>query len=820
MLLAPAILIAQGATTAPGYLTPPKPILEAALAPWWTNVSPTSPSPDGKRAIVVDRDGPPPLALLAKPYVNLAGLMIDTGAYRARTLTTRSAAGLRIMDLATGAMTNVQVPSGARVSDAKWSPDGRTLAFMVHEDRGSRLFTADPASGKSRSLGKHLLMPTLCATWDWTANGKAIAAVFRPAKLQPMPAEPGVPPAPRLQTSDDRRTSLRTYASVLKTGYDETLLDYFGTGQLATIDVASGNVREIGKPMMIEALDSSPDGRAFRVTLLERPYSHLLPMSSFPEREIVIDAEGKELVELRKQGPRNGPTDEDEQAAAQGAANARRGTAWRPDGSLTFLRSGTSLPAGSSEGRRVDRVMQWSYPFVKDTEKSLYEEEGTIGSLRFSKDTKTIFITVSASTPGAGAGAPGTRRGTGAAQRPGAAAAPTASKLIAVRDGKSVTLKETRGEDREPSSLVSEASGDVRLSPDGANAYLAGTQSYEDPTKDAPRPFLERVSLADGKRDRFWQSSATKHESASILDDAATKLLLVRQSAIEVPQSYAVDLTTKAEKPLTQNRDFAPDLTLARRETIVVTRADGVKFQVKVTSPREANRPPALFWIYPSEFETQDLYNRSKRSFNKNLFAQVGGSNKAALVRLGYAVVEPDVPVIAARERMNDSYVPQLRNSLSAVIDELDRRNLIDRSRLACGGHSYGAFSTANAMVHTPFFKAGIAGDGNYLRALTPFGFQSDPRQLWEARETYLGVSPLLYADQLTGALLMYHGMDDQNMGTAPINSERMFTALEALGKPAELIMYPYEDHGQIAKETVLDQWARFTAWLEKYLKG
>jgi dipeptidyl aminopeptidase/acylaminoacyl peptidase len=808
VLLAPAILIAQGAATPPTYLTPPKPILEAALAPWWTNVTPTSPSPDGKRAIVVDRDGPPPLAWLAKPYVNLAGLMIDTGAYRARTLTTRSAAGLRIMDLATGALTKIEVPAGARISDPKWSPDGRTIAFMVHEDKGSRLFVADPASGKSHGLGKRLLMPTLCSTWDWTTNGKAIAAVFRPADPKPMPAEPPVAPAPRLQISDNRKTSLRTYPALLKSSYDETLLDYFATGQLATVDVASGSLHEIGKPMAIEALDSSPDGRGFRITLLERPYSGLVPLSSFPEREIVVDADGKELVELRKQGLRTGGGDEAEQAGPPAGPNARRGVAWRPDGSLVFLR------AGSTDGKRTDRVMLWPYPFAKDAEKAIYEDEGTIGSLRFSKDGKTLFLTTSPAPTGGGF--PG-RRGGGAGQRPGA---PTGSKLIAVRDGKSVALRETRGEDREPSSLVSEASGDVRLSPDGNSAYLSGTQSYDDPTQDAPRPFLERVSLTDGKRDRFWQSSAQKYESATILDDAATKLLLSRQSAVEVPQSYLVDLGTKAETPLTQNRDFAPDLTLARRETIVVTRADGVKFQVKVTSPKDAVRPPALFWIYPSEFETQEAYDRSKRSLNKNLFNQVGGSNKAALIRLGYAVVEPDVPVVAARERMNDTYVPQLRNSLSAVIDELDRRNLIDRSRLACGGHSYGAFSTANALVHTPFFKAGIAGDGNYLRALTPFGFQSDPRQMWEAREMYLGVSPLLYADQMTGALLMYHGMDDQNMGTAPINSERMFTALEALGKPAELIMYPYEDHGQIAKETVLDEWARFAAWLDKYLKG
>ncbi len=266
--------------------------------------------------------------------------------------------------------------------------------------------------------------------------------------------------------------------------------------------------------------------------------------------------------------------------------------------------------------------------------------------------------------------------------------------------------------------------------------------------------------------------------------------------------------------------DLAPDLTQAKKETVLVTRNDGIKFTVKVTSPPGVSRPPALFWIYPSEFEDQAAYDRKQRALNKNLFTPIGGANKVALIRLGYAVVEPtDLPIVAPRERMNDTYVPQLRNDLSAAIDELDRRNLVDRQRLACGGHSYGAFSTANALVNTPFFKCGIAGDGNYLRPLTPFGFQSDNRLLWEARSTYLEVSPLLYADQMTGALLMYHGMDDQNVGTAPINSERMFTALESLGKPAELIMYPYEDHGQIAKETVLDQWARFVAWLDEYLK-
>ena len=798
MLLAPALLISQAAPASLTYLTPPKPILDAALTPWWTNVTPVSPSPDGTRAVVVDRDGPPPLALLARPYVNLAGQQVDTGTMRERSLTTRSAKGLRIMDLATGALTPVQVPAGARVSPPKWSPDGRTLAFMVHADDGSRLFVADAATGKARPLGKRLLMPTLCTDLEWTAKGKALVAVFRPAGLGSAPAMPLVAPAPRLQVSNAKRTSLRVYASTLKTPYDESLVDYYGTGQVATVGL-DGAFHEIGRPMAVQDLSPSPDGRAFRLTLLQRPYSTIVPLSSFPQREIVVDADGKELTELSKHGLRTDAPDEEGQGRP-GGPNARRTYAWRPDGALAY-----------ADGRAVKL---WALPYAKDAATTLYEAESPVSSVRLSPDGKTLFLTL---TTGGGPGGGRGGRG-GGAGRPGAA--PQGSRLVAVRDGKAVTLRTSNPEERETASLVLDEGGDARVSPDGAFAYLSGTQSYEDPTKDAPRPFLDKVALADGAKTRVWQSSATMYETATMLDSAGSKLLVTRQSPTMVPQTLTLALGDKREVALTHNVDLAPDLTQARKTMVTVTRNDGIKFGVKVTSPEGVAKPPALFWIYPAEFEDQAAYDRKQRALNRNLFAQVGGANKVALIRLGYAIVEPtDLPIVAPRERMNDTYVPQLRNDLSAAIDVLDAKGLVDRQRLACGGHSYGAFSTANALVSTPFFKCGIAGDGNYLRPLTPFGFQSDSRQLWEARSTYLEVSPLLYADQMTGALLMYHGMDDQNVGTAPINSERMFTALESLGKPAELVMYPYEDHGQIAKETILDQWARFAAWLDEYLK-
>jgi dipeptidyl aminopeptidase/acylaminoacyl peptidase len=244
---------------------------------------------------------------------------------------------------------------------------------------------------------------------------------------------------------------------------------------------------------------------------------------------------------------------------------------------------------------------------------------------------------------------------------------------------------------------------------------------------------------------------------------------------------------------------------------------------VRVTAPANfvrGSKPPAIFWFYPREFVDQKAYDEAQRTYNKNTFPSTGSMNSEYFTALGYVVVQPDVPIVGPTGRMNDNYVWHLRNSLAATIDTLDEQGIIDRKRLAAGGHSYGAFSTANAMVHTPFFKAGIAGDGAYNRTLTPMAFQSESRILWEARETYLMMSPMLYADQLTGALLMYHGLDDQNVGTDPINSIRMFHALQGLGKTASMYLYPYEDHGPASRETLLDLWARWAAWLDKYVKN
>jgi dipeptidyl aminopeptidase/acylaminoacyl peptidase len=364
--------------------------------------------------------------------------------------------------------------------------------------------------------------------------------------------------------------------------------------------------------------------------------------------------------------------------------------------------------------------------------------------------------------------------------------------------------------------------GVVRMSKAG-DVYLTGTDRPRGGSG-LPKPYIDKVNVKTGQKSRIFEGKGEMLETVDAVDGDDVKVVFTtRQKQDVVPDSYMTDLASGQVTKLTNNVNPAPWFNKLKVERFQVTRVDGFKFWVKVTTaPDAGGKLPALFWIYPREYTDQAAYNAAsgRTAATTQRFTAPAPRSMALLTLVGYAVVEPDVPIVGPAGRINDNYIPDLRNSLWAVIDDLDKRGIIDRDRLACGGHSYGAFSTANAMAHTPFFKAGIAGDGNYNRTLTTMTFQTERRQFWDARETYLEMSPLLWANRVNGALLMYHGMDDANVGTNPINAEHMFMALDGLGKPAALYMYPYEGHGPIAKETTLDLWARWVAWLDTYVKN
>lgn len=815
------LTFAQNPLETEAYLKPPPEIEKFVMAPRWENVSLGSLSPDRARFLISRDDGMPALAMLGKPHYNLGGFQVDIAGNRSRSLTTNGRTGMQIFEIATSTTRDVAVPKGAEISGGTWSPDGKSIAFLALFNDHTDLYLADALTGKSRLLCKQPLLATNVTSVDWTGDGKSIVAVLVPEKRQPMPKAPDVASEPKVRLSDAAKHTFRTYPSLLESPKDQALLEYFSTGQLALVDVKSGKVTPVGQPAMIQSVNTSPDGKYFRVTTIEKPFSYLVPVSMFGSKQEIWDATGKTLAELDKSPLTNAKT------GAPARSPGKRNLAWRPDGmGLSFietepLKRDTSKPdaeddeQGRGQGRgagaaapadnRKDRVMQWVAPFGKDDTKIVWTAEGRISGARYSADCKTLFVTDSKD---------GNNRNY-------AVFLDEPAKTYMISSAKSDEFLDAPGTIVGKTGPLGEPV--VMISSDGA-VFLQGTKYFKDPKVDAPRSFIDKVVIRTGNKTRIWEGSPTMAESVSaFLDDDANQVVVSRQSPTMVPNSYLYDVAAKSSKQLTNNRDITPELTALKRETIDVTRVDGFKFQVKVTMPAnwsKGTKLPAMFWFYPSEFVDQAAYDRGLRTYNKNTFPSVSAQSMAILTQLGYAYVEPDVPITGPDGKMNDNYVTDLRNSLSAIIDQLDGDGYIDRRRLAIGGHSYGAFSTANAMIHTPFFKAGIAGSGAYNRTLTPLGFQSESRQLWEDRELYMTMSPFLYANQLNGALLMTHGMEDQNIGTNPINSERLFQSLNQLGKTCALYMYPYEDHGQAARETVLDKWARWVAWLDKYVKN
>lgn len=834
------------------WVQPPSEIADAVLAPRYLNVTLNQPSPDGRWFLHEVGDGPVTMDRFSRPFDELGGQFLEPQANRHRRLSTRSSAGLQVISAADGSVTDIEVPDGARVSAAEWSPDGSRIAFYVHFDDATHIQVADPESGDSRQVTRDPVLATMVTNFEWTSGGDEIATVLVPEDRPARPMPPGVPSGPQVKQTEDGRNVLRTYASLMATPHDEALLEWHVTGQLAVIEVDNRRVTEVGNPAMIRSFDFSPEGRHARVTTMIEPFSYIVPVTSFGRVEEIWDREGNVLAEVEETelntGIRGAPS-------APGVAGDeeepdRRQMVWREDGAgLVFLRMDPEPeeeeegeePAAEEEdederanARRKDRVILWAPPFGEADETELYESDRRMANHRYSADYEWLFVT---QRPGGGGGGPGAFGGGGGGR--------VTEYAVRLDDPETrYTISEWDSDDfyANPGSLLMDngrAGGggffrfgggggggtshvvDVAGDDGAESVFLTGTQYFEDPLAESPRSFMDRVDIRTGDKERVYESSndGESERITTVLDADAGRFVVHRETPTEVGQSHLVNGDARTQ--LTSNIDYTPDLTGAPRERFTVERPDGFRFMVNVTMPpdfQEGEERPAMFWFYPREYEDQESYDEGARTFNKNAFPNFGTRSIEYLIRLGYVVVEPDAPIVGEAGRINNNYQHDLRNNLAAVIDELDARGIIDRRRLGLGGHSYGAFGTVNAMVHTPFFKAGIAGDGNYNRTFTPLGFQRERRHFWDAREVYLGMSPFVYANNLTGALLLYHGMHDQNVGTAPDHSPRLFHALNGLGKEAAMYMYPFEDHGPATKETLLDLWARWAAWLEVHL--
>ncbi len=788
---------------ASAYIQPPAAIA-AALATDKNYAVLNNPSPDGGHFLVPHQTELSTLDLMSRETYRLGELELRPATDRLWHLDTYGIDGVRLFSLENRSFSTIDLPDGAFASDFMWSADGSQLAFLAHLPDHTEVWSANTATGRPRSWSNRRVLATIATSargqgarasnmLQWTPSGSLVTLVV-PSTRGAEPHDNPVPSGPVVRRTRDEGVSTRTYPNLLEDPHDEDLFEHYATSQIVEVGPRE-RVRSIGSPAMWESISLSPDGRHILATRIERPFSYRTSYRGFPRRTVILDAETGAEVELDYSPLREG--------GGSGGGNGPRDFSWIPDGSgLVFLER-AERDEDDPDADRPDRVLRAAAPFDLTATTEIAASDDPIRSALFSEDGSKLFATV-------------TRDGkTGIAYWD-----------LQAAGGEARMIQEFHSTDDPlelPGTLLSghdyNGIDHVVVATDRASVYVEG-DGYKADFK--PQPFIDRVALADGVTTRVFEGASDSFDRPLVaLDADLGQLIVQRESKTDFPDSYLVqgDNWTR----LTSNRDPFPEVTAVERMDFEFERRDGLKVQGRVSLPvgyQAGEKVPAIFWTYPREYTTTERYERAAiRSRNQNAFTHMSWLRWSDLwLTQGYALVYPDIPIIG--ENYNDTYIGNLVDAMYGAIRAVDGLDVIDIDRIGHGGHSYGAFATANILANAPFFKAGIAGDGAYNRSLTPSGFQAERRTVWEAPHTYIEMSPFFKADQIDTPMLMYHGGDDNNTGTFPVQSRRMIHALTEHGKTAVLYEYPYESHTPRAIENKLDMWGRFIGWFDTYVKG
>ncbi|TAK17879.1 MAG: hypothetical protein EPO35_02270, partial [Acidobacteria bacterium] len=339
-----------------GYVAPPKEIADAVLTKRYLNVTFNNLSPDKKWNLFQIGDGPVVMKTFSKPFDELGGVFIDFRANRLRTLTITNGVGIDVLSTTDGSRRSIALPAGARVSNATWTPDGKGIAFFVHGETGSHIWLADATTLAARQVTKQPVLATFVTSFSFSNDGKQIFTVMAPDGRAPRPVEPELPSGPLVKVLSGQKEQNRTYPSLMNTPFDFALLEWHATGQLVSVDAATGVSTKIGAPAMITGVNPSPDGQYVRVTRMTRPFSYLVPVSSFGAIEEVWDRTGKTLTQLSERkinlGSAGAADDPQDPAAGGGRGGAnqagKREVTWRTDGAgLSYLEQ-EPAPAGAA----------------------------------------------------------------------------------------------------------------------------------------------------------------------------------------------------------------------------------------------------------------------------------------------------------------------------------------------------------------------------------------------------------------------------------------------------------------------------------------
>lgn len=801
LLLALLPASAQAQANAAGYRLPP-PALQALVD------APRPPqlllSPARDLAAMVQTPALPSIATVAQPELKLAGLRINPRTYSQSRFSFGTDAWL--VTLSTQQAIRLSgLPKSLNLADAAWSPDQRYLAATnVDATAGVvELWLIDVAARRANKLSSAPLNTVMSRGFSWMPDSRRLLVTQRASDGGAAPVSDGIPTGPNAQDSTPAagQRQIRTYPDLLKNDADARLFAHYATSQLALIDL-QGKTTRLGAPAMYQGVSPSPDGRYLLASRLGRPFSYLVPASSFPRRIEVLDLSGKSLHTVADlplvEGLPNG-----NDSVRLGV----RDIEWRADAPATLVWAEAQDGGDATRPADIrDHVLMQAAPFqappVVLARLATRYSDITWGRGDLALLTeywwKTRAFTQWRIAP----------------DQPTAAPEKIVSGSSEDRyadPGNAVTVRDAAGYSR---LLIASDGQSIFLDGDGASA-------------EGDRPFIDKFNLVTKEKTRLFRSEAPNYESiAAILDGDGQRLLTSRESANEPPNYFIRELGANARLiALTNFPHPTPQLKGIQKEQIRYKRADGVDLTATLYlppgyEPKRDGPLPMLMWAYPTEFKSASAASQVTDSPYR--FNAVGYWGPQAFLAMGYAVLDdPSMPIVGEGDKeSNDTYLPQLVASAEAAVNEVVRRGVADRDRIAIGGHSYGAFMTGNLLAHTRLFKAGIARSGAYNRTLTPFGFQSEERNFWQAKDVYQQMSPFNYAENIKDALLLIHGEQDNNPGTFPIQSERMFAAIKGLGGTARLVMLPNESHGYRARESILQMLAESNDWLEKYVKN
>lgn len=779
------------------YQKPPKEIL--ALAEY--DRAPSVNMDSNKQFMILSyRNTYKSLDDLNQSEMRLAGLRINPVTNISSTVTYIN--NIKVRKIADKEETQVKgLPENPKISNYAMSPNEKKMAFSHTTATGVELWVLDIATAQATKLTDATVNANMGNPFSWYADNEHILVQMLPKDRPALIDEKkGLPSGPVISVGDGSVSQNRTYQDLLKNPTDEANFDALVKSELYKVSL-SGKSELFKKADLYAGVSFSPDGSYVMVTTIQKPYSYIVPLSRFPQKSVVYDTNGKEIKVVNEV-----PLTEVMPKGFSSTRKGKRSMSWRADQPATLVF--VEALDGGDQATKVDfrdEVFLWKAPFTNNPT-SLVKTQQRFAGIMWGNETTAIVMDQWYDTRN-------TKTYLINPSNPNVAA-----KIINDRNSQDMYS--------DPGSFEIKRNqyGRGVIAIENNNAYLIGDGN----TKEGQFPFIDEFNFATLQTKRLYQSTYTdkKEEIYSIADIKKGDVLVMIQSKNEFPNYYFRNI--KSKNKLTQITNFKNPFESIKdvyKEVINYKRKDGVDLSGTLYLPAGYDRTkkeklPLLIWAYPQEFKDKNTAGQSSKNSNEFTFPYYGSF--VYWVTRGYAVLDDAAfPIIGeGSTEPNDTFIEQLVADAEAAIDAVDKLGYINRNKVAVGGHSYGAFMTANLLTHSNLFACGIARSGAYNRTLTPFGFQSEQRNYWDVPQIYNGMSPFMNADKMKTPLLLTHGEADNNPGTFTLQTERYFQALKNLGAPVRMVILPKESHSYVAKENIMHLLWEQDQFLEKYLKN